>query len=182
MRLRIKRTIRRDIGSQGCRGRRLAWFPHPPFNPYVRFPAYGLPMIFLTWLRRLRIADCAAQRVQAVPVEPVLVPYQELNRPQVPAPLLDHQAAEPPHHIPVILAELAGGVSGAEVVVPSRLPSLLLFFRRWRRTAHHVAQATGSKFGSLHNQHSQAEKRMCEQFTGLGKKQLVTLDRPNLRE
>jgi hypothetical protein len=54
------------IGSQG-RGAARGPFPHPPFNPYVRFLAYGLPMIFLAWLRCLRIADGAAQAIQAGP-------------------------------------------------------------------------------------------------------------------
>ena len=53
-------------------------FPIPLSIRTCGFPAYGLPMIFLTWLRRLRVADGATQSVQAVPVEPVLVPLQDL--------------------------------------------------------------------------------------------------------
>src|SRR6202034_2862168 len=101
------------IGSQG-RGACDGPFPHPPFN--CGFPAYGLPMIFLTWLRCLRIADGAAEPVQAVPVEPLLCPRLGLTRVQVPTPLPDHQAAEPEHHVVVGLAEFGGGVPGAEVV------------------------------------------------------------------
>ena len=51
-------------------------------------------MIFLAWLRCLRIADGAAQAVQAMPVEPLFCPLPGLPGPQVAAPLLDHQAAE----------------------------------------------------------------------------------------
>ena len=92
---------------------------HPPFNPYVRFPAYGLPMIFLAWLRCLRIADGATEPVQAVPVKPLLGPRLGLPGSQVPAPLLDHQAAEAEHHVVIGLAELISGVPSAEVVAPA---------------------------------------------------------------
>ena len=37
-------------------------------------PTYDLPMIVMTWLLCLRIADDAAEPVQAVPVEPLLRP------------------------------------------------------------------------------------------------------------
>src|ERR1022692_4256340 len=94
-------------------------FPIPLSIRTCGFPAYGLPMIFLTWLRCLRIADGATQAVQAVPVEPVLGPRLGLSGSQVPAPLLDHQSAEPEHHVLVGLAELDGGVPGAEVVAPA---------------------------------------------------------------
>src|SRR6516165_6407413 len=76
-------------------------------------------MISLAWLRCLRIADGAAEPVQAVPVEPLFCPRLGLARVQVPAPLLDHQGAQPPHHVVVGLAELVSGVPGAEVVAPA---------------------------------------------------------------
>jgi hypothetical protein len=78
-------------------------------------------MIFSAWLRCLRIADDAAELVQAVPVKPLLSPRLGLTRVQVPAPLLDHQAAETEHGVVVGLAELISGVPGAEVVAPARL-------------------------------------------------------------
>ena len=57
--------------------------------------------------------------VQAVPVEPLLGPLIGLSGTQVAAPLLDHQAEQPPSHVPVDLAELRGGVAGAKVVAPA---------------------------------------------------------------
>src|SRR5215471_18896161 len=106
------------IGSQG-RGAMMARFPIPLSIRTCGFPAYGLPMVFLAWLRCLRIADGAAQAVQAVPVEPFLCPRLGLPGVQVAAPLFDHQAVEPHDHIPVGLAELGGGIAGAEVVAPA---------------------------------------------------------------
>ena len=64
-------------GSQPCR---------------LLLPAHGLPMIFVTWLRSLRVADGATQAMQAVPVEPLLGPLIGLSSTQVAAPFLDHQA------------------------------------------------------------------------------------------
>jgi len=72
-------------------------------------------MIFLAWLRCLRIADGATQAVQAVPVEPLLSPLPGLSGTQVAAPLLDHQAAEPADHVAVGLAELLSGAVLAAV-------------------------------------------------------------------
>ena len=43
-------------------------------------------MIFLTWLRSLRIADGATQAVQAMVVEPILGPDRRLTGPQIAAP------------------------------------------------------------------------------------------------
>src|SRR5207244_1363206 len=96
-----------------------ARFPIPLSIRTCGFPAYGLPMIFLAWLRCPRIADRAAEPVQAVPVEPLLGPRLGLPGSQVATPLLDHHAAEPPAHVVVGLAELGGGVPGAEVVAPA---------------------------------------------------------------
>src|ERR1019366_3916762 len=76
-------------------------------------------MIFLTWLRRLRITDGPAEAVQAPSLEPLTRPLISLPSAQVAAPLLDHQAVEPPRHVPVGLDELNGGVPGAEVVAPA---------------------------------------------------------------
>src|SRR5437879_13716613 len=76
-------------------------------------------MIFLAWLRCLRIADRASQAMQAVPVEPLLGPPISLTSVQVPASLVDHQGAKPLVHVAVDLAELGGGVPGSEVVAPA---------------------------------------------------------------
>src|ERR1700734_283391 len=76
-------------------------------------------MIFFTLFRCLRIADRAAEPVEPVPVEPVLCPRVSLPGVQVPAPLLDHEASEPLPDVVVGLAELRGGVPGAEVVPPA---------------------------------------------------------------
>src|SRR6516164_203309 len=93
-------------------------FPIPLSIRACGFPAHGLPMIFWTWLRRLWVADGATKPVQAVPVEPLCGPLIGLSSTQVAAPLFDHQAEQPPHHIPVDLGELIGGVAGAKVVTP----------------------------------------------------------------
>jgi hypothetical protein len=53
-------------------------------------------MIFLTWLRCLRIADGATQAIQAVPFKPLTCPCPSLTRAEVAPSLLDHQAAERP--------------------------------------------------------------------------------------
>ena len=58
---------------------RAARFPIPLSIRTCGFPAYGLPMIFCAWLRCLRIADGAAEPVQAVPVEPFLGPRLGLS-------------------------------------------------------------------------------------------------------
>ena len=54
-----------------------------------------------------------------MPVEPLLGPRLGLTRVQVATPLLDHQAAEPLHHVVVGLAELISGVPGTEEVAPA---------------------------------------------------------------
>jgi hypothetical protein len=76
-------------GSQPCR---------------LLLPAHGLPMIFETWLRSLRVTDGAAKSVQAVPVEPLFGPLIDLAGTKVAAPLLNHQAQQPPDHVTVDLA------------------------------------------------------------------------------
>src|SRR5487761_435432 len=96
-----------------------ARFPIPLSIRTCGFPAYGLPVIFLTWLRCLRIADGAGELVQALPVQPFLGPLVRLPGSQVPAAFLDQQAFEPPRGVPVDLTELDGGVPGAEVVTPA---------------------------------------------------------------
>src|SRR5438552_4970222 len=83
------------------------------------FPAYGLPTVFLTWLRRLRVSDGAHEPVQALAVEPGAGPSVCLAGTQVAAPLLDEQAEQPPPHVPVQGVELDGRVPGADVVAPS---------------------------------------------------------------
>ena len=104
----------RGAGAAGRSG-----FPIPLSIRTCGFHACGLPMIFLAWLRCLRKADGASQAIQAVPAEPPLVPLPGLPSVQVAAPLLDHQAAEPPDHVSVGLAELGVGVPGAEVAAPA---------------------------------------------------------------
>jgi hypothetical protein len=54
-------------------------FPIPLSIRACGFPAHGLPMIFLTWLRSLRVADDAAESVQAVPAEPFFRPRRGLT-------------------------------------------------------------------------------------------------------
>jgi hypothetical protein len=111
----VRPLVVRGAGAAGRSG-----FPIPLSIRTCGFPAYGLPMIFCAWLRCPRIADGAAEPVQAVPVEPFFCPCPGLASVQVPAPLGDHQAAEAEHDVNVGLAELAGGVPGAEVVAPAR--------------------------------------------------------------
>ena len=53
-----------------------ARFPVPLSNRTCGFPAYGLPMVFLAWLRSPRIADGASQAIQAVPLKPVPRPLR----------------------------------------------------------------------------------------------------------
>jgi len=60
-------------------------FPIPLSIRTCGFPAYGLPMIFLTWLRCLRIADGTAEAVQAVALEPLACPLVGLPGVQVAA-------------------------------------------------------------------------------------------------
>src|SRR5207245_3379777 len=102
------------IGSQGRRYRLRPGFPIPLSIRTCRFPAYGLPTAVWTWLRRLRVSDGAHELVQALVVEPGSMPTVGLARPQVAAPLLDEQAAEPPRHVTVHGDELVGSVAGAE--------------------------------------------------------------------
>src|SRR5580700_8647825 len=96
-----------------------ARFPIPLSIRTCGFPAYGLPMIFLAWLRCLGIADGARELVQAQPVKPLLSPLGRLPGTQVPAPFLDQKTVQAPRDVPVGLAELDGGVPGAEVVTPA---------------------------------------------------------------
>src|SRR3954453_12293516 len=95
------------IGSQGRRNRRPC-FPIPLSIRACGFPAHGLPMVFLTWLRGPWIADGASEPVQAPLVEPALSPLVGLSGMQVAAPLLHKQAPQPAHHIAVDLTELRG--------------------------------------------------------------------------
>jgi len=53
-------------------------FPIPLSNRACGFPAHGLPMIFLAWLRRLRITDGATQAIQALIPKPVPRPTLDL--------------------------------------------------------------------------------------------------------
>jgi len=52
----LRGFIRSGIGTQGRARREEVTFPHPPFNPYVRFSRIRSPMIFLD--RRVRRAGC----------------------------------------------------------------------------------------------------------------------------
>ncbi|HEX3589166.1 MAG TPA: hypothetical protein VHV74_06000, partial [Pseudonocardiaceae bacterium] len=72
-------------------------------------------MIFLTWLRRPRVADSATKPIQTVPVKPRLSPLPDLPGPQVTTTLLDHQTAKPPDHVVINLTELVSGVPGPKV-------------------------------------------------------------------
>ena len=83
------------------------------------FPADGLPTVFWTWLRRLRVTDGAHQLVQALVVEPGRRPALHLAMAQVTAPLLYEEAVEPPGDVEVNGDELGRGIAGAEVVGPS---------------------------------------------------------------
>jgi len=47
-----------------------ARFPIPLSIRTCGFPAYGLPTVFWTWLRCLRVSDGSVQMVQALVVEP----------------------------------------------------------------------------------------------------------------
>src|SRR6185503_16465940 len=113
-------TTDRPLVVRGAVPAKRLRFPIPLSIRACGFPAHGLPMIFCAWLRSLRVADGAAKSVQAVPVKPLFGPLTGLPGTQVPAPLLDHQAEEPPHHIPVDLTEFDPGVAGAKVVAPPR--------------------------------------------------------------
>src|SRR4029077_19990707 len=94
-------------------------FPIPLSIRACGFPAHGLSMIFCAWLRCLRVADGAAKSVQAVPVEPLLGPLIGVPATEVAAPLLNHQAEQPPRDVFVDLSELVSGVAGAKVVAPA---------------------------------------------------------------
>src|SRR5262249_29982198 len=98
-----------------------AWirFPIPLSIRACGFPAHGLPMIFVTWLRSLRVADGAAESVQAVPVEPLFGPLTSLSGTQVAAPLHHHQAEQTPRDVAVDLKELDGGVASTKVSAPA---------------------------------------------------------------
>src|ERR1700683_169653 len=98
-----------SIGSQG-RGACEGPFPLPLSIRTCGFPAYGLPMIFLTWLRCLRVADGAGELVQPEPVQPSLCPLADLSGTQVPAAFLDQKTLQAPRDVPAGLAELGGGV------------------------------------------------------------------------
>jgi len=69
-------------------------FPIPLSIRTCGFPAYGLPMILLTWLRSFRIADGAHELVQALVMEPGRCPSFDLTSPQVTTPLLDKKPFE----------------------------------------------------------------------------------------
>ena len=56
--------------------------------------------------------------VQAQPVQPLLRPLSRLAR-RFPATFLDQKTLQAPRDVPVGLAELDGGVPGAEVVAPA---------------------------------------------------------------
>jgi hypothetical protein len=87
----------------------------PPIPLSIRtcgFPAYGLAMIFLTWLRCLRVADGAAEPVRAVLVEPLFRPRPGPPGSQVPARFLIIRLGEPVYHVAVGLADFGGGVPG----------------------------------------------------------------------
>src|SRR3954465_14998561 len=76
-------------------------------------------MIFLTWLRSRRVADSAAKSIRTMPVKPLLGPLIGFSGTQVAPPLLDPQAEQTPHHVPIDLVELGGGIAGAKVVAPA---------------------------------------------------------------
>ena len=91
-----------------------AWSPIPLSIRACGFPAHRLPMVFLTWLRCRRITDAAAEPVKALLVEAVFSPLLGLAGTKVATRLLHLKTVEPPHHVPVDLSELVGGVAGAE--------------------------------------------------------------------
>src|SRR4029077_3424466 len=74
-------VVRGAVSAQRIR------FPIPLSIRACDFPAHGLPMIFLTWLRSLRVAEGTAESVQSVPVKPLLGPVIGLASTQVAAPL-----------------------------------------------------------------------------------------------
>src|SRR5204862_6503320 len=78
-----------------------ACFPVPLSIRACGFPAHGLQLVCLTWLRRLRVADGAHELIQAMVVEPGARPEVRLAGTQVTAALLDQQAFEPPCDVPV---------------------------------------------------------------------------------
>ena len=97
----------RNIGSQGRRGRAAALFPIPLSIRACGFPAHGLPTVFWSGLRRLRVTDGAHQLMQALVVEPVARrPLVRLTGTKVAATLLDQQTFQPPRDVPVDLEEL----------------------------------------------------------------------------
>src|SRR6185503_2296057 len=112
-------TTDRPLVVRGAVPAKRLRFPIPLSIRACGFPAHGLPMIFCAWLRYLRVADGAAKSVQAVPVEPLLGPLIGVPATEVAAPLLNHQAEQPPRDVFVDLAELVGGVAGAKVVAPA---------------------------------------------------------------
>ena len=73
MRLQMPLVVRGAVSAVRIR------FPIPLSIRACGFPAHGLPMIFCAWLRCLRVADGAAQTVQAVPVEPLFGPLIGLS-------------------------------------------------------------------------------------------------------
>jgi hypothetical protein len=73
MRLQMPLVVRGAVSAVRIR------FPFPLSIRACGFPAHGLPMIFCAWLRCLRVADGAAQTVQAVPVEPLFGPLIGLS-------------------------------------------------------------------------------------------------------
>src|SRR5262249_49907880 len=113
------RTPRSALVVRGAPPAQPARFPIPLSIRACGFPAHGLPTVFVTWLRSLRVADGAHELMQALVVEPGARPAARLARPQVAAALLDEQALQPPHHVAVHGDEPRRRVPGAEVVAPS---------------------------------------------------------------
>jgi hypothetical protein len=108
-----------------------------------------------------------------VPVEPFLVPCPGLSAVQVPAPLLDHQAAEPLHHIVAGLAELDRAqaahcqsqpyTNNATHRADRPEPGIQL-----QQSAPEVPNLTGYTLVSLRERSVEAEKRVIVNTCGSG--------------
>ena len=96
------------IGSQGRRCRCAVLFPHPPFNPYVRFSRIRLTDGLLDMVTPPSGRDGAHELMESLVVEPGFGPTSRLSGPQVAAPLLDQQAFQPPCDVPVQLDGICG--------------------------------------------------------------------------
>lgn len=83
------------------------------------FPAHGLPMVFLAWLRSSRIADGASEAIKAMVLKPVTSPRIGTPGMQVTAVTFDEQTFQSPHDVAVDLVELVGGVPGTKVAAPA---------------------------------------------------------------